>query len=63
MLVLTRKKSESIQIGEDIKIKVLDVSGRSVSIGIEAPKDKYKIDRTDNVKKRPRRDIRPEDEE
>ena len=38
MLVLSRKKEESINIGENIKIKVLDVQGENVSLGIEAPR-------------------------
>ncbi len=38
MLVLTRKIEESIMIGDDIEIKVLAVSGKSVKIGIKAPK-------------------------
>jgi carbon storage regulator len=38
MLVLTRKKNESIQIGEDIEIKVLAVEGDQVKLGITAPK-------------------------
>ncbi|MBQ9454793.1 MAG: carbon storage regulator [Thermoguttaceae bacterium] len=38
MLVLTRHTSESILIGEDIKITVVKVTGRdTVRIGIEAP--------------------------
>jgi carbon storage regulator CsrA len=37
MLVLTRKKSETIQIGEDIYIKVIRTGRTSVKIGIEAP--------------------------
>jgi carbon storage regulator len=39
MLILTRKLNESIVIGDDIVIKVIDVSGKSVKIGIDAPKD------------------------
>ncbi len=39
MLVLTRKLGESILIGEDIKITVLQVRGRQIRIGIEAPKE------------------------
>lgn len=38
MLVLTRKVNEAIQIGDDIEIKVLSVSGDQIKIGIEAPK-------------------------
>ena len=39
MLVLTRKRDESIVIGDEIRIKVLGVSGNKVRIGIEAPND------------------------
>ena len=39
MLVLTRKKDQSIIIGGNIEVKILEVSGRNVSIGIEAPRD------------------------
>ncbi|KKE79671.1 carbon storage regulator CsrA [Oceanobacillus caeni] len=38
MLILTRKKNESIQIGDDIEIKVLGIEGDQVKLGIEAPK-------------------------
>lgn len=38
MLVLTRNKDESIQIGDDIEIKVLSIDGDQVKLGIEAPK-------------------------
>lgn len=38
MLVLTRKVNEAIQIGDDIEIKVLSVSGDQIKIGIVAPK-------------------------
>ncbi|QDV40383.1 hypothetical protein Enr13x_01890 [Stieleria neptunia] len=39
MLVLTRKIGESIQIGSDIIIKVSNISGGRVRIGIDAPRD------------------------
>ncbi|MBI3865133.1 MAG: carbon storage regulator [Planctomycetia bacterium] len=39
MLVLTRKRSEMIQIGDDVIIKVIEMSPRWVKIGIEAPDD------------------------
>ncbi|AZR73898.1 carbon storage regulator [Anoxybacter fermentans] len=39
MLILTRKKDESILIGDDIKITVVDFQKNQVKLGIEAPKD------------------------
>lgn len=38
MLVLTRRANESIMIGGDITITVLDVKGDHVRIGIRAPR-------------------------
>jgi carbon storage regulator len=38
MLVLTRKIKEAIQIGDDIEITVLAISGDQVKLGINAPK-------------------------
>lgn len=38
MLVLTRRANESIMIGPDIVVTVLDVKGDQVRIGIRAPK-------------------------
>jgi carbon storage regulator len=38
MLVLTRKKNESIMIGDSIEIKVLAVEGEQIKLGIIAPK-------------------------
>jgi carbon storage regulator len=37
MLILTRKVGESITIGDQIRIYVIDVKGRQVRLGIEAP--------------------------
>jgi len=39
MLVLTRKIGESIKINEDVKITVIDVKGKNIRLGIEAPKE------------------------
>lgn len=38
MLALSRKTNESIMIGNDIEITVLEVKGDQVKIGISAPK-------------------------
>jgi len=39
MLVLSRKKGESIIIGDSIEVVVLETSGESVRLGIRAPKN------------------------
>jgi carbon storage regulator len=38
MLVLTRKKNESIVIGNNIEIKILKMGKNAVELGISAPK-------------------------
>ena len=38
MLVLSRKKGETIIIGEQIEVKVISVEGEQVKLGIVAPK-------------------------
>lgn len=38
MLVLSRKINETIKIGDDIELRVLEVKGDSVRLGINAPK-------------------------
>lgn len=38
MLVLTRKENESIMIGGEIEVKVLDLKDNQVKIGIVAPR-------------------------
>jgi len=38
MLVLSRTREQSISIGEDVEIQVLEISGRNVRLGIRAPR-------------------------
>lgn len=38
MLVLTRKKKQSLMLGDDIEIQILEVQGEQVRLGISAPK-------------------------
>lgn len=38
MLALSRKQGESIMIGNDIEITILEVKGEQVKVGINAPK-------------------------
>ena len=38
MLILTRRSGESIRIGDDITISVIEVRGHQVRLGIDAPR-------------------------
>ncbi|ACL70458.1 carbon storage regulator CsrA [Halothermothrix orenii] len=39
MLILTRKKDEAIIIDDKIKVKVVEIDGNKIKLGIEAPDD------------------------
>jgi len=39
VLVLARKPNQSIMIGDDIEIKIIEVKGDQIKIGIQAPKN------------------------
>ncbi|MDP3182046.1 MAG: carbon storage regulator CsrA [Desulfobaccales bacterium] len=39
MLILTRKIGESLLIGDNIRVAVLEIRGKQVRLGIEAPPD------------------------
>lgn len=39
MLVLTRRVGESIQLGDNITVRVLGAKGGQIRLGFEAPKD------------------------
>jgi carbon storage regulator len=52
MLILTRRPGESIQVGEDIEISVLEIRGNQVRIGINAPAEVLVL-RSELVTKKP----------
>jgi len=39
MLVLSRQKDESIIIGDDVEITIVDIRGEKVRLGISAPRN------------------------
>ncbi len=39
MLILTRRVGETLMVGDDVTVTVLEVKGNQVRIGINAPKD------------------------
>ena len=39
MLILTRRINESLVIGDDVTVTILDVKGNQVRIGVDAPRD------------------------
>ena len=53
MLILSRKKEESILVGSDIEITVIAVQGDHVKLGIKAPKhvDVYRKELFEETKK------------
>jgi len=38
MLILTRRRTESLKIGDDVTVTILGVKGHQVRIGVSAPK-------------------------
>lgn len=39
MLILTRRHGESVRIGDDITVTVVELTGNQIRLGIAAPKD------------------------
>jgi len=39
MLILTRKPGESIFIGDQIKVTIVEIKGSQIRLGVEAPKE------------------------
>ena len=48
MLVLSRRQSETIVIGDNIRVQVLEISGGRVRLAIEAPGN-VSVDREENL--------------
>jgi carbon storage regulator len=42
MLILTRKPGQSLYIGDDIKVTIVEIKGHQIRVGIDAPKS-YRI--------------------
>jgi carbon storage regulator len=55
MLILTRRVTEQIRIGDKITVAILGIKGNSVRIGVEAPKNII-VDR-EEVSERRRREL------
>ncbi len=64
MLVLSRKKNESVILGDKIRVVVLDVRGDKVQLGIEAPSDVlvYRSEVFDRIRQRDEKSRKDEDE-
>ena len=41
-MILTRKPGESLYIGDDVKVTIVEIKGHQIRVGIEAPKE-YRI--------------------
>ncbi len=54
MLILTRRAGESLRIGDNVEVTVMQVNGTQVRIGIKAPRD-VTVDR-EEIAERKRRD-------
>ena len=57
MLVLTRKENEVIRINDDIDVRVVEIRGDKVRLGIEAPKEVsvHRLEIWDAIKKEERK--------
>ena len=52
MLVLTRKINEAVVLGDHIKVMVIQIRGKQVILGIEAPPGVLIIREEENLSKR-----------
>ena len=40
MLILSRKIGEAIVVGDDVTIRIVDIKGKNVRLGVDAPRQK-----------------------
>ena len=61
MLVLARRQLETIRIGDDIIVTIIEVHGECVKLGIEAPNDVpvHRSEVYEAIKQQQQRDGRP----
>ncbi|MGD0576553.1 MAG: carbon storage regulator CsrA [Candidatus Staskawiczbacteria bacterium] len=65
MLVLSRKKNESIVINDDITITIVEIRGDKVRLGVEAPKEVpvHRREVFDAIRRNEAADGKPEEKE
>lgn len=58
MLILTRKIGETLMIGDNVTVTVLDVKGNQVRVGVNAPRDVavHREEIYDKIQKEDKRD-------
>ncbi len=63
MLVLTRRSDEAIRIGDNIVIRIVEIKGAQVRVGIEAPKGVriYREELYQKIKEENLQSINPDD--
>jgi carbon storage regulator len=57
MLILTRRPTQTVTIGKDVAVTVLEIRGRQVRIGVAAPRDIAVLRKEIVEKTRPRRTL------
>ena len=57
MLILTRRPTQTVTIGKDVTVTILEIRGRQVRIGVTAPRDIAVLREEITEKPRPRRTL------
>jgi carbon storage regulator len=58
MLILTRRQSETLMIGDNVTVTVLEIQGGRVRLGVNAPRD-IVVNREELCEKTRRKDRMP----